>query len=184
MSKKLLVLFGKAGSGKDTICKGLCSKFPINKLVRATTRPKREQEQDGIDYFFQDHLTLSSEILNGAENFLEVGVFNDWIYATPKDQLKEGWNITTCDIDAVRQILESDIEVYPVLVYASDKERMLRALHREQSPNVKEIVRRFMSDEEDYKHEDFEYIFLHNPNGKDINWIIQELEKNNIDLRK
>jgi guanylate kinase len=83
MGKKLLVLFGKAGSGKDTICKGLCSKFNINKLVRATTRPKREHEQDGIDYFFQDQFTLSNEILNNAEGFLEVGIFNDWIYATP-----------------------------------------------------------------------------------------------------
>jgi hypothetical protein len=81
-------------------------------------------------------------------------------------------------------MLDSNVEIYPVLVYASDKERIMRALNREESPNVKEIVRRFMSDEQDYANEDFEYTFLHNPNGKTIDWVIEELEKNNIDLTK
>lgn len=184
MNKKILVLFGKSGAGKDTICKALCQRFDINKLIRTTSRPKREHETDGVEYFFQDQLTLSERLLRSDDQFLEFGIFNDWIYATPVNQVKDGWNITTCDVDAVRQILSSHLEIYPVYVDVADKERVLRALNREEFPNIKEIARRFLSDEEDYRNIDFDYIKINNSNGITINEIIHQLEKNNIDLKK
>lgn len=183
MSIKILVLFGKSGAGKDTICKALCQRFNINKLIRITSRPKREHETDGVEYFFQDELSLSERLIKSDTQFLEYNIFNDWIYATPIDQLKNGWNITTCDVDAVRQMLDSNLEIYPVYIDVSDKERVLRALNREEFPNIKEIARRFLSDEEDYSNIDFDYIKINNSNGVTIGEIIKQLEKNNIDLR-
>ena len=186
MSKKILALFGKAGAGKDTICKQLCSEFNINKLIRTTTRPQRENETNGIEYNFESQESVTEKILNTDEDFIEIGVFNHWIYATPIDQVKEGWNITTCDIDAVNQMLSNtnEIEVYPVYVHVPDKVRLLRALNREEDPNVKEIVRRFFSDEEDYIYIDFDYITLNNIDGFTFENVVEELLKNNIDLKK
>lgn len=188
MTIKILALFGKAGSGKDTICKHLCSDFGVNKLIRITTRPKRQHEANGVEYFFADQVELSNRLLLDTQDFLEVGIFNDWIYATTIDQLKEGWNITTCDIDAVRQMLDSTefnkIEIYPIYIQASDKTRLLRALNREESPNVKEIIRRYQSDESDYRLIDFDYISIENSGSFNLNNIIQILIKNNIDLKK
>ena len=186
MSKKILALFGKAGAGKDTICKQLCSAFEINKLIRTTTRPKRDNETDGVEYNFESQESVTERILNADEDLLEIGVFNNWIYTTPLDQVKDGWNITTCDVDAVNQMLDNrnDIEIYPVYIYASDKTRLIRALNREEDPNISEIIRRFLSDEEDYNFIDFEYVTINNIDGFPFEDVVEELLKNNIDLKK
>lgn len=50
---KLIVLSAPSGSGKTTIARELLSRHPDFRFsVSATTRPKREQERDGVDYFF------------------------------------------------------------------------------------------------------------------------------------
>lgn len=186
MAKKILALFGKAGAGKDTICKYICSKYKINKLIRATTRPKRENEIDGVEYIFESSEDMTEKILNEDQDFLEIGVFNNWIYATPIENVQDGWNITTCDVDAVNQMLSNmnEIEIYPVYIYASDKTRILRALNREQDPDIKEIARRFLSDDEDYRYIDFDYITINNTDDFKLEDIEDELLKNNIDLKK
>lgn len=186
MAKKILAIFGKAGSGKDTICRYIVNNCNVNKLVRITTRPKRQGETDGVEYFFHDAERLSERILDNAEQFLEIGVFNNWYYATPADQVKEGWNITTCDVDAVRQMINNycDIEVYPVYVQVSDKTRLIRALNRETNPDVKEIIRRYQSDENDYRDIDFNYIELDNNGYFNPTSFLEILAKNNIDLEK
>ncbi len=185
-NKKILALFGKSGAGKDTILKYISSNYDINKIIRLTTRPKRAGETDGVEYVFKDPLVVTEDILNTNKDFLEIGVFNEWIYATPAEHVKEGWNIATCDVDAVRQMIynDCDIEVFPMYVEVSDKTRLLRALNREENPNVKEIVRRFQSDEYDYEYIDFEYISFDNENAFNPEDLLEILLKNNIDLKK
>lgn len=46
-----IVLFGKTGSGKTTIAKEL-EKLGVERLISYTTRPRRDDEQDGVDYHF------------------------------------------------------------------------------------------------------------------------------------
>jgi guanylate kinase len=47
-------------------------------------------------------------------------------------------------------MLPKDIRVVGFYVKADDKTRMLRQLNRETNPDVREIVRRFTADEEDF----------------------------------
>ncbi len=52
---KIFYLMGKSSSGKDTIYKELIQKFPkMKRIVLYTTRPRREGERDGVEYFFTD----------------------------------------------------------------------------------------------------------------------------------
>ena len=54
-----------------------------------------------------------------------------------------------------------DLTVY--YVQASDKERLLRQLKREEDPDVKEIIRRFSADEQDFNDlTDIDYQVLAN----------------------
>lgn len=49
----LIVVSAPSGSGKTTIVKAILAKYPSMLFsVSATTRPKRETETDGKDYFF------------------------------------------------------------------------------------------------------------------------------------
>lgn len=50
---KIIALCGKAGTGKSFLLKKILSVQPdYNKIVSCTTRPKREKETEGIDYYF------------------------------------------------------------------------------------------------------------------------------------
>ena len=56
---KIFYLMGKSSSGKDTIYKELIQKFPkMKRIVLYTTRPRREGERDGVEYFFTDEEKL------------------------------------------------------------------------------------------------------------------------------
>ena len=51
---KIFCLMGKSSSGKDTIFKEISNKkeLRLNPIVLYTTRPKRTNETNGVEYFF------------------------------------------------------------------------------------------------------------------------------------
>ena len=53
-SNKPLMILGPSGVGKDTMINRLKAKFPeiIYKLPSYTTRPMRNGENEGVDYYF------------------------------------------------------------------------------------------------------------------------------------
>lgn len=63
---RLIVVSAPSGSGKTTIAKKIMEKFPFIKFsVSATTRPKRDGEVDGKDYFFLTREEFEKKIQNG-----------------------------------------------------------------------------------------------------------------------
>lgn len=150
---KLLVLFGKSGSGKDTIEKWLVRTCHFHKAVSYTTRPPREGEINGINYHFISPQEFI-ELINKKE-IIEYFVFNNWYYGTAKSEiLPDCINVITVDsFRAETLALECpDINTLAVWIQASDKTRLLRNLNREISPNCQEICRRFLADEKDYQN--------------------------------
>ena len=56
---KIYYLMGKSSTGKDTIYKELRKRMPQLKNVTIyTTRPRREGEKEGEEYFFTDETEL------------------------------------------------------------------------------------------------------------------------------
>jgi guanylate kinase len=50
---KIIALIGKAGSGKDTILHELIkTTLNLHEIVSCTTRPRREGEVEGVNYFY------------------------------------------------------------------------------------------------------------------------------------
>ena len=79
---KVIALFGKSGAGKDTIQKWIVSNIPdINGIISCTTRPKRDYEEEGKDYFFLTNEDFAEKVLDGS--MLEATEFRDWFYGTP-----------------------------------------------------------------------------------------------------
>ena len=156
---KVMAFVGKSGAGKDYLAKKLVADYPniTNFIVSSTTRPIRDYEQDGVDYHF-----LTEEEFSAAR-FLETACFNNWYYGTRYDDLDpKKVNIGVFNPEGLRSLAtHDDIELYIVYVKASDKTRLLRQLNREDEPNVKEIIRRFTTDEEDFV-DDNEFITLGN----------------------
>jgi guanylate kinase len=170
---KILALFGKSASGKDSIQKWIVSNYPqlTNKIVSCTTRPPRSGEQDGVDYFFLSDEEFAKKVLDGS--MLEATSFREWFYGTALDQLNpDKINVGVFNITGVECILDDPrLDVVPVWIHASDKTRLRRSLDREDNPDCKEICRRFLADEKDFDEmDDFDYFGWINEVGMHESW--------------
>jgi guanylate kinase len=80
---KRIILVGKAASGKDHLRKKFESRG-FKYAVSYTTRPPREGEVDGKDYFFLTEELASKMVESGM--FYEYVHFNGWLYGTTVEQ--------------------------------------------------------------------------------------------------
>jgi guanylate kinase len=79
MNKRVIIV-GKGGSGKDHLRKSL-SEIGYKYCVSHTSRPPRQDEENGRDYFFVNIGEVSDpEFLEN--NFYEWVTFNGWFYGT------------------------------------------------------------------------------------------------------
>lgn len=100
---RLFVISGPSGAGKGTICKKVLSEHTdLNVSVSVTTRPKREGEVHGENYFFVSPEEF--ERIRQEDGFLEHACVYENYYGTPKkavlDTLSQGKDV----------VLEIDIQ--------------------------------------------------------------------------
>ena len=162
----IVVLMGEAGAGKDSLMQGALVHLDqagltsqIHEIVSCTSRPMREGEAHGINYYYYHPNDFEMKIMN--DEMLEFTRFNNWWYGTSYDSVRGDGviNIGVFNPSGVRQLLDRpDCNVTVYWIKTTDKERFLRQLNRENAPDVKEIVRRFNADYEDFSDIDFDYI--------------------------
>ena len=60
---KLIVISAPSGTGKTTVVKKLLEKdHDMVASVSFTTRPKRDNEEDGVDYYFVEQEVFSASL--------------------------------------------------------------------------------------------------------------------------
>jgi guanylate kinase len=70
LSPLLVLISAPSGGGKTTLCQQLLAARPeMTRAVTCTTRPPRQGERDGVDYYFLDATTFLKRVQAG--NFLE-----------------------------------------------------------------------------------------------------------------
>src|SRR5258705_9014792 len=91
MNGKLLLFCGPSGSGKTTIVHHLLKNNPQLKFsVSATTRPRRPNEIDGIDYHFISVKEFKERI--DRNDFVEwEEVYTNGFYGTLKSEIERIW---------------------------------------------------------------------------------------------
>ena len=82
--------------------------------------------------------------------------FNNWYYGIEKHRLTDGVNIVVISPGGLRQLQtyaknNDDIVVLAYYLWVHPRVRLERALKREYCPDITEICRRFLADEEDFK---------------------------------
>lgn len=173
MDKTIIIaLFGPAGSGKDYLLRSLFDNKEklidaydnISEIISQTTRPPRDNEQDGVNYYFKTKEQFLKDIEDN--NLLEWTTFRDWYYGTNFHAMNmDAINIGVFNVTGIQTLLEdSRVKVIPVAVAASPKTRLIRQLTREENPDIREIFRRYDADERDFSFIDFNYTVLKNEN--------------------
>ena len=147
----IIGLYGKSGAGKDAILKWVCDRRPniLHPIISMTTRPPRQGEKEGVNYYYR----TIDQFFN--EEMLEQTCFNNWYYGTPISSIDNTKiNIGVFNLEGISQMFKrqqlGEIDFYPIQIFCSDKERLLRQLTRENKPNCIEICRRFLADEADF----------------------------------
>ncbi len=180
---KLIVLCGKAGTGKNTILNLVYknNKKNLNLITVDTTRPPREGEVNSVDYNF---LTKQDFLL---KQHITLNVFNNWYYGIPEEALKKDKiNICILSPNGIKQLYErDDLKIKLFLISTDDKTRLLRQINRELYPNINEICRRFLADEEDFI-DLYKYPFykLRNMIKSDLDQCVAIIEKTIEELLK
>ena len=85
----LVVISGPSGVGKGTVRKALFrrSGHDLVYSISMTTRKPRNEEKDGVEYYFVSKEKFQEEIASG--NLLEYAEFCDNYYGTPLDKVQE-----------------------------------------------------------------------------------------------
>ena len=84
---KLIIFSAPSGSGKTTIVKHLIKQDPrLSFSISATTRKKRPDEVDGIDYYFLSREEFDRRVAN-AEFVEYEEVYEDIFYGTLKTEI-------------------------------------------------------------------------------------------------
>lgn len=149
--KKVICLVGKAGTGKDTIVDLVCQlSDKVNRIVSYTSRPQREGEEEGKDYYFITREEFIEKIT--YEQMLEHTQFNGWYYGIGNDCLSDEYVNIGVFNPAGLEHLAGHCNIYPILIYieTDNKIRLQRQLNREQCPDVDEIIRRYSADNIDF----------------------------------
>ncbi|MEZ0324119.1 MAG: guanylate kinase [Hydrogenothermaceae bacterium] len=120
MRGNLYVISAPAGAGKTTITNMLLSELNfLQRIITVTTRQKRVNEIDGVDYIFKTEEEFKKMIEN--EEFLEYAVVHGNYYGTPKksveDLISKGFDvILVIDVQGMRQVKKNFPEVITIFI--------------------------------------------------------------------
>lgn len=162
---KIYCMMGKSSSGKDTLYRMLLedSDISVKTVIPYTTRPMREGEKQGREYFFCDEKELSA--LQKAGKVIELRAYNTvhgiWNYFTADDSQLADESQNYLLIGTLESYLKlrdyfGKERVIPIYIEVEDGVRLQRALARERNqtePKYEEMCRRFLADAADFSEE-------------------------------
>lgn len=169
---KIYYIMGKSATGKDTVYKELLKRRPgLKTIVPYTTRPIREGEKDGVEYFFYSLEQL--EEMKASKKVIELRTYETimgpWSYFTMDDGQFDLSGEISCLMIGTLESYEKMVEYFgqqaliPLYIEVPDGKRLLRALERERQqrePNYRELCRRYLADEADFSEDNLKRLHI------------------------
>ena len=186
----LLVISSPSGTGKTTICKKLLEYDKnIHLSVSVTTRKKRKNEVEGIDYYFRsrkDFLNLKSQ-----NSFIENAFVFENYYGTLKsevlEQLENGIDVLI-DIDwqGTRQITQAmKGNLVKIFLLPPSIDELKKRLSKRNSDSIKEINFRMSKALKEIKHfDEYDYVLVNDNLDNTFQKIIKIIEVERLKLPK
>lgn len=160
---KLIVISGPSGVGKDTIARSLIDTDPDRYyfVVTATTRPPRDGEVHGVDYFFFSNDEFA-EMIENNELLEYAVVYNDY-KGIPKQQIRDALGsgrdvIMRVDVQGaatIRKIIPNAISVF---LTTETEEELVRRLIERKSETAEGLKLRIAAARQEMKRlQEFDY---------------------------
>ncbi len=159
----LVVLSGPSGVGKDAVLDELERRGHVfHRVVTCTTRPPRESERDGVDYFFLTDADFDK--LVAGDGVLEHAVVYGHQYGVPRqqiaDKLAAGFDVyVRTDVqgaETIKRLRPDAVTVFIAPSSVSDLEARMRARGADDEERIQRRLRTAAS--ELLRQEEFEYV--------------------------
>lgn len=159
----LYIVSAPSGAGKTSLVSALVNAMPnIQASISHTTRPKREAEQNNIDYHFVTHAEFKELITDNV--FLEhATVFGNY-YGTSKkwveETRKQGKDvILEIDWQGARQVRSHFAGVQSIFIFPPSHNALQERLEKRHPNNAALVAQRMQESKEQMSHYN-EYDFL------------------------
>lgn len=147
----MLVLCGKSAVGKNFLLNELINQG-MKRVTTYTTRPMRDEEEDGVDYhFISDCFFNKLQLENYFAETAEYNVANGsiWKYGSAAcDYTNSDNSVIILNPDGIKQIKKKNIPVIIVFLDASKEVRIQRLKMR--GDDEDEMKRRMKADDKDF----------------------------------
>ena len=111
----IFIITGPSGVGKNTIINELSNHIDFHFSTSYTTRPKRDNETEGQDYYF-----ITDQQFNGG-----------YFYGTPKSEIdRDGIVILDLEVNCATKLLKSNSDYIGIFIDINDDELINRLASR------------------------------------------------------
>lgn len=174
----LFVLSAPSGAGKSTLIDRSCRELPnIWHSISATTRPRRDYEQDGVHYYFLEQPQFDEMI--ARNEFLEWAHVFEECYGTPTDAVDArlaGGNdvIMDLDVQGALQVKRKRTEASLVFVMPPSLDELANRLEHRATETGEDVQFRLSRAEEEMaQSHQFDHVIIND----DLDVASQELRK-------
>ncbi len=161
----LIVISGPSGVGKDSVVQGMKEGgLPVHFVVTATTRPRRENEIHGKDYFFVSKEEFARMI--EAQELIEYAfVYNDY-KGIPKQQVRDALAsgedvVMRLDVQGAATVRRLAPEAVLIFLTTRNEEELVSRLKARKTENPDELSLRIATARQELKRvTEFDYVIV------------------------
>jgi guanylate kinase len=161
----LIVISGPSGVGKDSVVQRMKERgLAVHFVVTATTRPRRENEVHGQDYFFVSKEEFARMI--EEDELIEYAiVYNDY-KGIPKKQVREALAsghdvIMRLDVQGAETIRKLAPEAVLIFLTTQTEEELVRRLKARRTETAEELALRIATARQELKRAGgFDYVIV------------------------
>jgi guanylate kinase len=189
----LIVISGPSGAGKDTVMQRMQERgLPFHFVVTATTRPKRDNEIHGRDYFFVTKDEFA-RMIDEDELIEHAIVYGDY-KGIPKQQVREALAsgkdvVMRVDVQGAESVRRMAPEALLIFVTTESETELVHRLETRKTETADSLALRIATARKELKRvEAFDYVIVNRDFQLDITVdairSIIEAEHHRVDPRK
>ncbi len=183
------MLSSPSGGGKTTVIKKLMQEDTSDYIysISMTTRPKRQGEKNGKDYWFVTQHEFEQQ--QRAGNLLEAENVHDWWYGTPKAPIqqwvKEGY-IVLLDLDVYGALTvkqQFGDKALVIFLKPPNEQDLITRLKNRSTETSEQMERRLQRvPKEMQKADEFDAVVINDKLGDTVNKVKQIIENKRLML--
>jgi guanylate kinase len=168
----LIVISGPSGAGKDTIMQRMKERgMPFHFVVTATTRPRRENEVHGRDYFFVSKEEFARMI--EQDELIEYAIVYGDYKGIPKQQVREALAsgqdvVMRLDVQGAETVRKLAPNAVMIFMTVDNEQELERRLRERKTENAEELALRIATARKELQRVDaFDYIVVNADDHQD-----------------